>query len=86
VSALPAWLVALTADGPRWLLSPAATTLPARPASGTLVALSGPEGGLSPNEEALARSQGFAEASLGPRVLRADTAPLALLAALTLPQ
>lgn len=86
VSTLPAWLAALTVPGPRWLLSPAATTLPARPASGTLVALSGPEGGLSPNEEALARGAGFADASLGPRVLRADTAPLALLAALTLPQ
>lgn len=86
VRALPTWLASLGGEGPRWLLSPATTTLPARPVSGTLLALSGPEGGLSPNEEALARAQGFADASLGPRVLRADTAPLALLAALTLPQ
>jgi 16S rRNA (uracil1498-N3)-methyltransferase len=46
--------------------------------------LSGPEGGLSPREEAAAREAGFRPVSLGPRVLRADTAPLAALAALTL--
>jgi 16S rRNA (uracil1498-N3)-methyltransferase len=45
-----------------------------------VIALSGPEGGLSPSEEALARGAGFAPVSLGARVLRADTAPLALLA------
>jgi 16S rRNA (uracil1498-N3)-methyltransferase len=49
-----------------------------------IVALSGPEGGLSEQELALATQQGFAAVSLGPRVLRADTAPLALLALLTL--
>jgi 16S rRNA (uracil1498-N3)-methyltransferase len=42
--------------------------------------LSGPEGGLAPEEEALARAAGFVPLSLGPRVLRADTAPLAALA------
>jgi 16S rRNA (uracil1498-N3)-methyltransferase len=46
--------------------------------------LSGPEGGLSEAEEALAVSAGFAAVSLGPRVLRADTAPLAVLAHLAL--
>jgi 16S rRNA (uracil1498-N3)-methyltransferase len=45
-----------------------------------LLALSGPEGGLSPAEEAAARAAGFQPITLGPRVLRADTAPLALLA------
>lgn len=45
-----------------------------------LLALSGPEGGLSSDEEALAKSAGFQPLSLGARVLRADTAPLALLA------
>jgi 16S rRNA (uracil1498-N3)-methyltransferase len=49
-----------------------------------VVFLSGPEGGLSPSEEALARAQGFVPVTLGPRVLRAETAPLAALAALTL--
>ncbi len=47
---------------------------------GALIALSGPEGGLTPAEEAAARAAGFAPVALGPRVLRADTAPLALLA------
>jgi 16S rRNA (uracil1498-N3)-methyltransferase len=45
-----------------------------------VVALSGPEGGLTPAEEQAALTAGFAPVGLGPRVLRADTAPLALLA------
>ena len=53
-------------------------------ASGPVVFLSGPEGGLSSAEEALALHEGFAPVTLGPRVLRAETAPLAALAALTL--
>ena len=43
------------------------------------VFLSGPEGGLSGTEEDAARARGFAAVSLGPRILRADTAPLAVL-------
>ena len=50
---------------------------------GPLLVLSGPEGGLSPTEESLALSSGFAPVTLGSRVLRAETAPLAVLAALT---
>ena len=46
--------------------------------------LSGPEGGLSPAEEEQALTGGFAAVSLGPRILRAETAPIAALAALTL--
>ncbi len=53
-----------------------------RTASYTL--LSGPEGGLSGAEQALAIAQGFAPLSLGPRVLRAETAPLAALVGFTL--
>jgi len=45
-----------------------------------VVVLSGPEGGLAPAEESAALARGFVALSLGPRVLRADTAPLALLA------
>ncbi len=52
------------------------------PASGALTFLSGPEGGLSPAEEAAAVAAGFVAVTLGPRVLRAETAPLACLAAL----
>ncbi|MFP5249911.1 MAG: 16S rRNA (uracil(1498)-N(3))-methyltransferase, partial [Acidobacteriota bacterium] len=46
-----------------------------------LTVLSGPEGGLSPEETSLAVRAGFVPVSLGPRVLRAETAPLALLGA-----
>jgi len=49
-----------------------------------VMVLSGPEGGLTPAEEALALAAGFVPVSLGSRVLRAETAPLAVLAALTL--
>lgn len=52
----------------------------ARPASAGLVLLSGPEGGLAPDELADAQHAGYQPVSLGPRVLRADTAPLAALA------
>ena len=46
--------------------------------------LSGPEGGLTAAEEQIARAQGFAPVTLGPRVLRAETAPLAALVLATL--
>ncbi|WP_027996734.1 16S rRNA (uracil(1498)-N(3))-methyltransferase [Simplicispira psychrophila] len=52
--------------------------------SGPVLFLSGPEGGLSNAEEALALQHGFTPVTLGSRVLRAETAPLAALAALTL--
>ncbi|OQW88633.1 MAG: 16S rRNA (uracil(1498)-N(3))-methyltransferase [Rhodoferax ferrireducens] len=44
--------------------------------------LSGPEGGLSQAEEELALAAGFQPVTLGPRVLRAETAALAALTAL----
>jgi 16S rRNA (uracil1498-N3)-methyltransferase len=44
--------------------------------------LSGPEGGLAPGEEDAAIHAGFRPVTLGPRVLRAETAPLALLSRL----
>lgn len=49
---------------------------------GSWCLLSGPEGGLTEEEEALARAMGWEPLSLGSRVLRADTAPLAALAIL----
>ena len=44
--------------------------------------LIGPEGGLSQDELALAQSSGFLMTSLGQRILRADTAPVATLSIL----
>jgi len=86
------WLAAQPAQGGdtavrRVVLSlgdarPFAEWVPTQPAP--FVFLSGPEGGLTAAEEAAARSAGFVAATLGPRVLRADTAPLAVLAALAL--
>ena len=81
------WLARPTEEGRRCVLSLAPGTRSLAAAAGCaepLVVLSGPEGGLSPAEEALALSSGFAPVTLGSRVLRAETAPLAVLASLTL--
>jgi 16S rRNA (uracil1498-N3)-methyltransferase len=48
-----------------------------------LAFLSGPEGGLSPQEDAQARAAGWLPVTLGPRVLRAETAALAALVVAT---
>ncbi len=82
-----AGLSALTGAPVRWLLSLDAAAVPLVDAAravalhGTgVVVLSGPEGGLAPDEIDAARAAGFVPVGLGPRVLRADTAPLAALA------
>ncbi len=55
-----------------------------RRGAGPVMLLSGPEGGLGPRELEAAQARGFVPVSLGPRVLRAETAPLAALAHLGL--
>ena len=81
------WLARPTVqEGQRCVLSLAQGTRSLSAAvagSQPLMVLSGPEGGLSPAEEALALGAGFVPVTLGSRVLRAETAPLAVLAALT---
>ena len=69
--------------GERWVLSLSEGTqsLGQMLGAGPVTVLSGPEGGLSPSEELAAVAAGFAPVTLGPRVLRAETAPLAVLAA-----
>jgi 16S rRNA (uracil1498-N3)-methyltransferase len=52
------------------------------PGCRTASLLIGPEGGFDPSEVALAREAGVSAASLGPRILRTETAPLAALTAL----
>lgn len=60
-------------------LVPGTQPLVELPAASAWQVLSGPEGGLSGDEEARALAQGFQPARLGPRVLRAETAALAAL-------
>ncbi|HYP33513.1 MAG TPA: 16S rRNA (uracil(1498)-N(3))-methyltransferase [Burkholderiaceae bacterium] len=86
VRSVAAWLAALPDDDEagRFVMStgsaPALARVAAPAAAGRWLALSGPEGGLAPEEEAAAVARGFARISLGPLILRADTAPLAWLA------
>ncbi len=86
VRELADWLAACAATPagvPRWLLSLRdARPFDAPAGIGGGLFLSGPEGGWTADEEAAAWSAGFAPVSLGTRVLRADTAPLAALAAI----
>ena len=77
------WLHTLATDDglSRWILSlsAASTPLDAVVQNRRVLLLSGPEGGLSREEETQALGQGFVPVSLGGRVLRAETAPLAVL-------
>jgi len=81
------WL-ALPADGPRLLCHPEATddlagALRATPGLQALTLLVGPEGGWSDKELELARQAGVQPVRFGPRVLRTETAGLALVAAVS---
>ena len=87
VLTLAAWLAALpqpAEDEWRGLLSPRAGVPLAAFPQKRAVFLSGPEGGLNDAEEDAARARSFAAITLGPRILRADTAPLAVLSWLAL--
>ncbi|MFO1218474.1 MAG: 16S rRNA (uracil(1498)-N(3))-methyltransferase [Burkholderiaceae bacterium] len=80
------WLASPGLAPQRWLLSlgPEAAAPQRPPAASAVCVLSGPEGGFTAAEEAAAQLAGFRPVSLGVRVLRADTAPLAALAWLAL--
>ncbi len=86
ITGLAAWLARPCAgDTLRLLLAPGAavslaTLLP--PPGQTIEVLIGAEGGLAPEETAAAVQAGFVPLSLGPRVLRTETAGLAVLAAI----
>jgi 16S rRNA (uracil1498-N3)-methyltransferase len=90
VMSLSAWLAAQTVPAvtDRYLLSlrTGSQTLGSLigESASSAAFLSGPEGGLSTAEEDAALAKGFSPVSLGNRVLRAETAGLAALAALTL--
>ncbi|AQV95537.1 16S rRNA (uracil(1498)-N(3))-methyltransferase [Cupriavidus necator] len=84
------WLAQAGTGGARLLVSPRADqSLPAFVAerreallADGVTLLIGPEGGLAPEEEQAARHAGFTGVSLGPRILRTETAGLACLATL----
>ena len=77
-----AWIAAPAAT-PRWMLHPSAPPLTTHAApQGAVELLVGPEGGFSDRELDLAATTGCESVSIGPRVLRAETAPLAALAAM----
>jgi len=82
--ALPQALGAIEAATVRLMLDPeAARGLGQLDAAGASIALlSGPEGGFTAAERALAEAAGFQRIRLGPRILRTETAPLAALSIL----
>ena len=71
-------LILSLAEGTRRLADATASA----PIDRSVLVLSGPEGGLSSAEEQEALACGFAPVTLGPRVLRAETAALAALVSL----
>lgn len=79
---LRAWL-AQPHPGKRLLLSDAFDVRTITPTRGPVGMLVGPEGGWSPEETVAAESAGFTAVSLGPRILRSETAVLAALACLS---
>lgn len=84
---LRAWL-ALPAQGVRIMAHPDAALhlsdwLKTQPTPEALTLMVGPEGGWSPEEMALAQAAGVQTVRLGPRVLRTETAGLALLASVS---
>lgn len=80
---LTAALAALPAGTLRLTLEPgAAISLAGTPRGESMALLIGPEGGLSPVEIGQAAESGFVGRSLGPRILRTETAPLVALSVL----
>lgn len=76
------WMHAKNSGGLRFMLQPDGTTgLGAlEPSDDKIYVLVGPEGGLNTAEQMLARSAGFLGIHLGRRILRTETAALAILA------
>ncbi len=87
LSTLHDWLPISDASATRLMLDPEGGPLREHIADlkpgGRVVLLAGPEAGLSPEERNAARAAGFAAVSLGPRVLRTETAGAAAIAMLT---
>lgn len=76
------WINAGTGSDLRLMLQPEARSCLRnleKPAS-SISLLVGPEGGLAPEEQVLARATGFTGIRIGPRILRTETAALTALA------
>ncbi len=75
--------IAAPREGLRLMLAPGGSaSLASLPKAAQITALIGPEGGFAPLELELADRHGWQRLGLGPRVLRTETAPVALLAGL----
>jgi 16S rRNA (uracil1498-N3)-methyltransferase len=75
--------IAVPVETPRWILVPGAGPLAAQPSlPSPLEIVVGPEGGFSERERELLDARRCIPVSLGPRMLRAETAPVAALAAI----
>jgi 16S rRNA (uracil1498-N3)-methyltransferase len=70
-------------EGQRLLLSAQGRSLREFEVKGQATLAAGPEAGFAAEEQAALERAGFAKASLGPRILRTETAALAALAALS---
>jgi len=81
---LPGWLGQPPTGALRLQLDPGAEQSLASAARGAdaVELLVGPEGGLSPAEQAAAAAAGYRPCSLGPRILRSETAAIAALVVL----
>jgi 16S rRNA (uracil1498-N3)-methyltransferase len=78
-----AYLAAVDRSQRLLLLSPdAATPLKRVQPAASVVLLIGAEGGLAPSEYQAAEASGFEPVSLGPRIMRTETAPVTALAVL----
>tara|TARA_B100000963_G_scaffold101318_1_gene87610 strand:- start:263 stop:883 length:621 start_codon:yes stop_codon:yes gene_type:complete len=74
-------IVARKSENMKFILEPAAkyTLSASTKKPKEICILSGPEGGFSPKELLLAEEHGFKSLSLGPRILRTETAPIVAL-------
>ena len=79
-----AWLAGTHRHNSRLLLDPEAqySLGDMQPPGDSILLLVGPEGGISVDETALAVAAGYSPVRLGPRILRTETAALAMLAGL----
>ena len=87
----PSLLIAAQQDTLLWLASPDAATTPvsapdSSPGKTRVLGVIGPEGGLTESELSLFLQAGFLGVSLGPHILRIETAAIAMAVKCLLPR